>query len=122
MLKSLAVFAAAALMSPAIAFADSSGHTHGHGHDDMKAGSHAHDHHDGMTEGVHAEATVNSISADTVNLSHGPIPEIGWPSMTMDLSVLPGAQVDGVSAGDEVMMMLEKGDDGLYAVRALMPK
>jgi Cu(I)/Ag(I) efflux system protein CusF len=27
-----------------------------------------------------------------------------------------------VKVGDEVMMMLEKGEDGMYAIRALMPK
>ena len=77
--------------------------------------------HEGM-EGVHAKATVNSISDGTANISHGPIAEIGWPAMTMDLTVLDGAEVDGVEAGDEVMMMLEKGEDGMYAIRALMPK
>jgi len=80
---------------------------------------------DGMTGhagtiGVHAEATLNSIDGNMANISHGPIAEIGWPAMTMDLPVLDGAEVGGVEAGDEVMMMLEKGEDGMYAIRALM--
>ncbi len=77
--------------------------------------------HKGM-EGVHAEATVNTIDGDTANITHGPIAKIGWPAMTMDLPVLDGAEVGGVKAGDEVMMMLEKGDDGMYAIRALTLK
>jgi Cu(I)/Ag(I) efflux system protein CusF len=77
--------------------------------------------HEGM-EGIHAAATLNSLGDGMANISHGPITEIGWPAMTMDLTVLDGAEIDGVEAGDEVMMMLEKGEDGMYAIRALMPK
>ena len=88
------------------------GHTMKHG----KSGDHA------AMPGVHAEAKINKIDGDTVNLSHGPIKEIGWPAMTMDLKLLEGAEVGEVKAGDTVMMMLEKGEDGMYGVRALMPK
>lgn len=105
-LLSLAFTAAA----PALALASDASHS---GHD-MSS-------HKGM-EGVHVEATVNSISGGTANISHGPIAEIGWPAMTMDLPVLDSAEVSGVNAGDEVMMMLEKGEDGMYAIRALTPK
>ncbi|MDT8328975.1 MAG: copper-binding protein [Roseovarius sp.] len=70
---------------------------------------------------VHAQATVNSIKADSVNVTHGPIPEIGWPAMTMDMPLLDGAEIGAVEAGDTVMMMLEKGHDGMFGIRALMP-
>lgn len=75
--------------------------------------------HSGMAEGVHTKGEVHAISGDTVNLTHDPIPEISWPSMTMDLKLLEGAETDGVQAGDEVMIMLEKGPDGVYGIRAL---
>lgn len=97
---------------------DSMGHGSGHGqmdHSTMQGGDHA------AMDGVHAEATVNSIEGDTVNVSHGPIQQIGWPAMTMDLKLLDGARVGEVAAGDSAMMMLEKGPDGLYGIRALMP-
>lgn len=108
MRKSLLSFAFAAT-APALALAsdDHSGH-------DMSS-------HEAMS-GVHAEATLNSIDDDIANVTHGPIAEIGWPAMTMDLPVLDGAELGGVETGDEVMMMLEKGEDGMYAIRALMPK
>lgn len=71
---------------------------------------------------VHAKAVINSLSDDMVNVSHDPIPEIGWPAMTMDMPLTPTAEMmDGVKAGDAVMMMLVKGEDGIYAVQALMP-
>lgn len=105
------------------AFALASDNTMGHdmsshgdmsSHDDMTG-------HEGMA-GVHVEATVNSISDGMANISHGPIAEIGWPAMTMDLPIMEGAEVEGVEPGDEVMMMLEKGEEGMYAIRALSPK
>jgi Cu(I)/Ag(I) efflux system protein CusF len=70
---------------------------------------------------VHAEAVVNSFGDGTVNVSHGPIPEIGWPAMTMDMPLLEGAEMMGdIAYGDTVTMMLVKGDDGMYSVGALM--
>jgi Cu(I)/Ag(I) efflux system protein CusF len=70
---------------------------------------------------VHASAVVNSIGDGTVNVSHDPIPEIGWPAMTMDMTVMPDAEMMGdIAAGDTVTLMLIKGDDGMYAIGAIM--
>ena len=46
-----------------------------------------------MEGAVQAKAVVNSIEGGMVNVSHDPIPEIGWPAMTMDLSVLPNVKI-----------------------------
>lgn len=105
-------------ISPALALASDESHS---GHTMSSNDMPAHEGMEGM-EGVHAEATLNRIDGNTANISHGPIAEIGWPAMTMDLPMLDGAEVDGVKAGDTVMMMLEKGEDGMYAIRALMPQ
>ena len=76
-----------------------------------------------MKSAVHAKAVVNSIEGGMVNVSHDPIPEIGWPAMTMDLSVLPNVKImDTVKSGDTVTMMLVKGKDGMYGIQALMPE
>lgn len=76
-----------------------------------------------MEGAVHARAVVNSIGDGTANVSHDPIPEIGWPAMTMDLAVLPEAQMMGdIAAGDSVTLMLMKGADGMYAIGAIMPE
>ena len=90
-------------------------------HGDHGSMEHGEMEHGMMKDGIHTEVTVNGISDGTVNVSHGPIPEIGWPAMTMDLNLLEGAEVGDIEAGDEAMMMLEKGEDGMFAVRALMP-
>ena len=84
--------------------------------------------HSGMTmnqeviEGaVHAQAVMNSMGDGMVNVTHDPIPEIGWPAMTMDLPLSADAQMMGdVAVGDTVTIMLIKGDDGMYAIAAIM--
>ena len=76
-----------------------------------------------MEGAVHTKAVVNSIADGKANVSHEPIPEIGWPAMTMDLALSPDAQMMGeVAAGDSVTLMLIKGDDGMYMIGAIMPE
>lgn len=76
-----------------------------------------------MEGAVHTKAVVNSIAEGTANVSHDPIPEIGWPAMTMDIALAPDAQMMGdVAAGDSVTLMLIKGDDGMYMIGAMMPE
>ncbi len=71
---------------------------------------------------VPAKAVIHSMGAGVANVSHDPVPEIGWPAMTMDLTVLEDARMMGeVSAGDDVTLLLVKGDDGMYAIGAIMP-
>lgn len=91
--------------------------THNKNHSSMNKSTEA------MEGAVHAKAVVNSIEDGMVNVTHDPIPEIGWPAMTMDLPVLPNAKMmDSVKPGDAVTMMLVKGKDGLFAIQALMPE
>jgi Cu(I)/Ag(I) efflux system protein CusF len=97
-----------ALASPALASDDHSGHAEHSGHEAMQ-------------DGVQTQATINSIADNMINLTHGPIPEIGWPAMTMDLPLLEGAKVDAIAEGEDAMILLEKGEDGMYAIRAVMP-
>ena len=42
--------------------------------------------------------------------------------MTMDLPFLEGAEIGNVSEVQSVMLMLEKGHDGMYGIKAMMPK
>lgn len=47
--------------------------------------------------------TVTAIdkAAGKITLNHGPIPEVGWPAMTMAFTASP-ALLDSVSVGDKV--------------------
>lgn len=72
---------------------------------------------------VHTKAILNSFGDSTANVSHEPIPEIGWPAMTMDMALLPDAEMMGeIAEGDAVTLMLIKGEDGMYAIAAIMPE
>ena len=92
------------------------------GHDEhaMATGD-DHGEHDMTIDAVRVAVTINSVSGDTVNLTHGVIPEIGWPEMTMDLPLLHGADASGLAAGDSAIAVLEKGPDGMYGIRAFEP-
>lgn len=110
---SLAALLATSVMVPAgFALAD----------DHMDHSSHSAMHHEGMSDGIHTNARINAIDGDKVNITHEPIPALGWPSMTMDMTLLPGAETNGIKAGDEAVVMLEKGADDIYAIRAIMAK
>lgn len=114
-MRLLALSLAAALLA-APAFAGDGKPSH-NGHK-MDHGAHS-GHAATADGGVHAKAEIHSIEGDTVNLTHEPIPAIGWPTMTMDLKLLDGAETGGAKPGDNVVIMLEKGPDGIYGLKAI---
>jgi Cu/Ag efflux protein CusF len=56
------------------------------------------------------EGTVNSVNASKgeININHGPIPSLKWPSMTMDFPVEDPKLLDKVQKGDKVRFGLQK--------------
>jgi Cu(I)/Ag(I) efflux system periplasmic protein CusF len=72
---------------------------------------------------AHAIGTVNSVdpAQRKVNLSHNPIPEIGWPAMTMDFPVAPSVDLRGLKPGTRVNFTIERGEGGMYEIRAIAP-
>ena len=78
--------------------------------------------HDGHSD-AHATGTVNSIDVaqHKINLSHQPIPEIGWPAMTMDFVVAPAVDLRSVKPGARVNFTIEKGQGGMYEIQAIRP-
>ena len=110
LLACLAILAAGA--SPALAqMSHGTDHSHMHG----TAGQ--------MEGAVQTKAVINAIGDGMANVTHEPIPEIGWPAMTMDLAVMADARMTGeVSPGDSVILMLVKGEDGMYAIGGIMPE
>jgi Cu(I)/Ag(I) efflux system protein CusF len=57
----------------------------------------------------------------TVNLSHGPIPAIGWPAMTMDFQVAPEVDLGGLKAGQSVEFTVAEAGGGTYTVTRIKP-
>jgi Cu/Ag efflux protein CusF len=56
-----------------------------------------------------------------VNLSHGPIPAINWPAMTMDFPVAPEVDLGSVKAGQAVEFTLAEAGGGKYTVTSIKP-
>jgi Cu(I)/Ag(I) efflux system membrane fusion protein len=67
-------------------------------------------------EGVHrARGRVERVGDDgTITMSHGPVPELQWPAMTMEFEA-PADLAKGVKAGDPVAFEFT-GHDGAYRI------
>jgi Cu/Ag efflux protein CusF len=72
---------------------------------------------------THTTGTVNSVdpAGHKINVSHQPIPSIGWPAMTMDFPVAPSVDLSHVKPGSRVDFSLQKGRGGMYEVDSLQP-
>ena len=66
------------------------------------------------SEVLWAEGLVNSVATDppTLNLSHEPIPELGWPAMTMAFAVADDVDLTAVAPGQSLRFGLTEGTDG----------
>ena len=78
--------------------------------------------HEGHND-AHGTGTVNSVdpAQHKVNVSHNPIPEIGWPAMTMELPVAPSVDLRVLKPGTPVNFTIERGQGGMYEIRAISP-
>ena len=56
-----------------------------------------------------AEGKVESVAADSITLSHGPVPALKWPSMTMDFGKADPKAFADVKPGDTVRFEFRKG-------------
>jgi Cu/Ag efflux protein CusF len=76
--------------------------------------------HSGHIQGT---GTVNSVdpTVHKINISHRPIPTIGWPAMTMDFAVAPSVDLRGVQPGTRINFTIEQGDDGMYVIQSITP-
>jgi len=77
----------------------------------------------GAQNDAHGTGTVNTVdpAQHKVNVSHAPIPEIGWPAMTMEFPVAPSVDLKGVKPGTRVNFTIEKGQGGMYEIKVITP-
>ncbi len=61
---------------------------------------------------------INTFDADKkmINITHEPMPELGWPAMTMDLAVTERVDLSGIKAGDKVKFKVKLGRDKKYRI------
>lgn len=67
------------------------------------------------------EGQVTAVAADgsKVTISHGPIPELSWPAMTMEFGVGSGASAQGLAPGDRVRFGVVPAPDGTYTAATI---
>ena len=78
--------------------------------------------HEGHSD-AHGTGTVNSVDPTQrkVNVSHAPIPEIGWPAMTMEFPVAPSVDLKAIKPGMSVNFTIVQQPGGMYEIRAITP-
>ncbi len=67
------------------------------------------------------EARVEAIARDAVTLSHGPIPALEWPPMTMEFKAPAAGVPKNVHKGDRVSFEFTLGDDGMATLTNITP-
>ena len=72
---------------------------------------------------AHGTGTVNSVdpAQHKLNISHQPIPEIGWPAMTMEFPVAPSVDLTAIKPGTRVNFTIEQQPGGMYEIQAISP-
>lgn len=78
--------------------------------------------HEGHND-AHGTGKVNSVdpAQHKLNMSHAPIPEIGWPAMTMEFPVAPSVDLKVIKPGMSVNFTIEQQPGGMYEIRAITP-
>jgi Cu(I)/Ag(I) efflux system membrane fusion protein len=71
---------------------------------------------------IWGEGVVNKIdpAARTANVSHGPIPALDWPPMTMDFQLAEALDAGQFKPGAKVRFALEQNGSG-YVITAVKP-
>lgn len=79
--------------------------------------------HGAMSDEASGVGVINTVDADkgTINITHEPMPELGWPTMTMDLPVTRRVDLSIVKAGEKVDFKVKLGRDKQYRVTDISP-
>ena len=61
---------------------------------------------------------INSInkSGRTINVSHGPIPSLKWPEMTMDIAVSDDIDLNSLKEGQSIKFKIKLDKDKKYRI------
>ncbi len=67
---------------------------------------------------IMGEGSVNAVMAaeSKLNITHEPIPALGWPAMTMDLKVAQELSLDELQPGTRIHFILQKEGQYNYVI------
>jgi len=70
-----------------------------------------------------AEGTFDALDAEagSVTMTHGEIPALQWPAMTMDFVIADPALVQDIAPGTPVRFVFEAGEPGEYRITGIEP-
>lgn len=63
-----------------------------------------------------ATGKVEQIAKDEVTISHGPVPSLKWPPMTMGFAPPAGGLPKEIKVGDTVQFEFQASDDGMFKI------
>jgi Cu(I)/Ag(I) efflux system membrane fusion protein len=69
----------------------------------------------------HGVGQIENIGKDEVTISHGPIPSLQWPPMTMGFKPPPSGLPDSVRVGTRVSFDIKANDSGGYEIVRIAP-
>lgn len=69
------------------------------------------------------QGTVNRVDANAgkVNMTHGPIPTLKWPGMTMDFAVKDKQALGKIKPGQKVEFKVGEEPKGQYVITEITP-
>ncbi len=72
---------------------------------------------------IWADGVINTIeqASRTLNVTHEPIPELNWPTMTMDFPAAKGVKLEGLKPDGKARFRIREGKDGRYEIDAIHP-
>jgi len=75
------------------------------------------------TPEIWAKGVINAVEVNsrTLNVTHEPIPELSWPTMTMDFPVAKGVKLEGLKPDGKGRFRIREGEDGRYEIDAIEP-
>ncbi|SMH61555.1 copper-binding protein [Azospirillum agricola] len=114
MRRSLTLIAAVSLAAGLVSAAQAQMHNHGSAPAPVQTAAERSTSTTGTVNGVDARKRV-------INLTHGPIPALGWPAMTMAFGVAMSVDLGAVKPGDTVVFTVGKDARGTYLVDSMKP-
>lgn len=69
-----------------------------------------------------ADGRVESVEADSITISHGPVPSLKWPEMTMGFRKPNAKAFPDVKPGDTVQFEFREGGPAGYELLAVTRK
>lgn len=64
----------------------------------------------------HGTGRVEAIDKEEITISHGPIPSLQWPAMTMSFKLSSSGLPQGIKTGDRVDFEIKPVSDGAYEI------